>query len=396
MAETPLIEVGIAIFSLALVGAAARRIGQSVIPAYIIAGILVGPYVPTNIGSLSLQLVTEGEFLTVIAELGIVFLLFFLGLEFSIGTLVRNRVRLTKVGGLDLLFNGLVGVGIGLLFGFGPVTTVLLTGVVYISSSAIITKALTDTGWLANPESEVILGTLIVEDLVIAVYLAVVSALVVGGGPPAAIAITVAQSFVFLGGLAAVAHYGTEYVGRAFAVESNELFLLRVVGTTVLIGGVALSIGVSEAVAAFFVGTAFHGTDLVGRIEAQLSPLRDVFAGLFFLSIGVSTDLRVVANAGVLIGVAIVATTVTKVVSGYLSGSVYELSKRRSFRVGLGLVPRGEFSLIIAALAATSTIPEVRNVVPAFTVGYVLAMSIVGSVSIQYSDALARIFGISS
>ncbi len=394
MAETPLIEVGIAIFSLALVGAAARRLGQSVIPAYIIAGILVGPYVPTNIGSLSLQLVTQGEFLTVIAELGIIFLLFFLGLEFSLGTLIRNRVRLTKVGGLDLLFNGLVGVGLGLLFGFGPVTTVLLTGVVYISSSAIITKALTDTGWLANPESEVILGTLIVEDLVIAVYLAVVSALVVGGGPPEAIAITVAQSFVFLGGLAAVAHYGTGYVDRVFSVESNELFLLRVVGTTVLIGGVALSIGASEAVAAFFVGTAFHGTDLVGRIEAQLSPLRDVFAALFFLSIGVSTDLRVVADAGLLIAVAVVGTTVTKVVSGYLSGYVYELNQRRSLRVGLGLVPRGEFSLIIAALAATSAIPEVQNVIPAFTVGYVLVMSIIGSVSIQYSDILARTLGL--
>jgi CPA2 family monovalent cation:H+ antiporter-2 len=394
MAETPLIEVGIAIFSLALVGAAARRLGQSVIPAYIIAGILVGPYVPTNIGSLSLQLVTEGEFLSVIAELGIVFLLFFLGLEFSIGTLVRNRIRLTKVGGLDLLFNGLAGIGLSLLFGFGPVTTLLLTGVVYISSSAIITKALTDTGWLANPESEVILGTLVVEDLVIAVYLALVSALVAGGGPPAAIAGTVAGSFVFLGGLAAVAHYGTAYVDRVFAVESDELFLLRVVGTTVLIGGVALSIGASEAVAAFFVGTAFHGTDLVGRIEAQLSPLRDVFAALFFLSIGVSTDLRVVADAGVLIGVAVVATTVTKVLSGYLSGSIYGLSERRSLRVGVGLVPRGEFSLIIAALAATSVIPEVRTVVPAFTVGYVLAMSIVGSVSIQYADVLARTLGV--
>jgi CPA2 family monovalent cation:H+ antiporter-2 len=393
MAETSLIEVGIALFSLAMVGAAARRLGQSVIPAYIIVGILVGPYVPTNIGGLSLQLVTQGEFLTVIAELGIVFLLFFLGLEFSIGTLIRNRVRLTKIGGLDLLFNGLVGVGLGILFGFGPVTTVLLTGAVYISSSAIITKALTEVGWLANPESEVILGTLIVEDLVIAVYLAVVSALVVGGGPPEAVAVTIAQSFVFLGGLAAVAHYGSGYVERVFSAESNELFLLRIVGTTVLIGGAALSIGASEAVAAFFVGTAFHGTGLVERIEAQLSPLRDVFAALFFFSIGVSTDLRVVADVGILILVAVVGTTLAKVASGYVSGYVYELSPRRSLRVGLGLIPRGEFSLIIAALAATSAIPEVQNVIPAFTVGYVLAMSIIGSVAIQHADSLTRTHG---
>ena len=394
MAETSLLEVGIALVSLAIIGTVARMVGQSVIPAYIISGILVGPYVPTNIGGISLRLVTDGEFLTVIAELGIVFLLFFLGLEFSIGTLIRNRVRLTKVGGIDLVANSLIGVGIGLAFGFGLTTTVLLTGVVYISSSAIITKALTDAGWLANPESEVILGTLVVEDLIIAVYLAVVSALLAGGDSLDAIAGTVGQSFLFLGGLAAAAHYGTAHVDRVFSVASDELFILRVVGATVLIGGAALGIGASEAVAAFFVGTAFHGTDLVERIEDQLSPLRDVFAALFFFSIGVSTDLMVVSNVGLLIGAAVVGTTVTKVASGYASGYVYDLTPRRSLRVGLGLVPRGEFSLIIAALAATSSLTEVREVVPAFAVGYVLVMSILGSLCVQYSDPIARMLGI--
>ncbi|QIO24191.1 cation:proton antiporter [Haloarcula sp. JP-L23] len=390
MSETSLLEVGIALFTLAVIGTGARLLGQSVIPAYIISGILVGPYVPTNIGSLSLRLVTDGEFLTVVAELGIVFLLFFLGLEFSVGTLLRNRTQLAKIGGIDLVANSLIGVGIFLVFGFGVTTIVLLTGVVYISSSAIITKALTEVGWLANPESEVILGTLVVEDIVIAVYLAVVSALVVGGGPLGDVAVTVAQSFLFLGILATAAHYGTEYVDRVFAVESNELFLLRIVGTTVLIGGTAVAIGVSEAVAAFFVGTAFHGTDLVERIEEQLSPLRDVFAALFFFSIGVSTDLLVVADVGVLIVVAVMGTTVVKVGSGFVSGYVYDLSPRRSFRVGLGLIPRGEFSLIIAAIAATSSIPEVQEVVPAFAVGYVLVMSILGTLCIQYSGPLTR------
>lgn len=394
MAETSLLEVGIALFTLAIIGVGARMLGQSVIPAYIVSGILVGPHVPTNIGGLSLRLVTEGEFLTVVAELGIVFLLFFLGLEFSVGVLLRNRARLTNVGAIDLVVNCLVGVGVGLAFGFGVTTTFLLTGIVYISSSAIITKALTEVGWLANPESEVILGTLVVEDIVIAVYLAVVSALVVGGGPPIDVAVTVAQSFLFLGGLAAAAHYGTEYIDRVFSVESDELFVLLVVGTTVLIGGTALAIGVSEAVAAFFIGTAFNGTDLVERIEEQLSPLRDVFAALFFFSIGVSTDLLLVVDVGALVAVAVIGTTVSKVGSGFLSGYVYDLSPRRSLRVGLGLVPRGEFSLIIAALAATSSIPEVREVVPAFAVGYVLAMSILGSLCIQYSDQVARTIGI--
>ncbi len=394
MAATSLLEVGISLFGLAIVGAAARRFGQSVIPAYILVGILVGPYVPTNVGGISLQLVTEGDFLTVVAELGIVFLLFFLGLEFSIGTLIRNRARLTKVGGIDLVVNGLVGAGVALLFGYGPLTTLLVAGVVYISSSAIITKALTEVGWLANPESEVILGTLVVEDLIIAVYLAVVAALLAGGGSTADIAATVGVSFAFLGALAVAAHYGTAQVERFFDVESDELFVLRVVGVTVLVGGAALAVGASEAVAAFFVGTAFNGTSLIERVEHLLSPLRDVFAALFFFSIGVSTDLLVVAAVAAPIAVAVVATTVSKLASGVASGSVYDLSARRSLRVGLGLIPRGEFSLILAALAATSTVPEVRSVVPPFAVGYVLAMSLIGSVSIQYADRISRALGV--
>lgn len=391
---TPLIEVGIALFGLAVIGAVARRFGQSVIPAYILVGILVGPYVPTTVGGISLQLVTESEFLTVIAELGIVFLLFFLGLEFNIGTLIRNRVRLTTVGGIDLLVNGAAGVTLGLVFGYGPVTTLLIAGVVYISSSAIITKALTEVGWLANPESEVILGTLVVEDLIIAVYLAVVAALLAGGSSTAEIATTVAGSFAFLGALAVAAHYGTEYVERLFTVESDELFVLRVVGVTVLIGGAALTVGASEAVAAFFVGTAFNGTSLIERIERLLSPLRDVFAALFFFSIGVSTDLLVVVDVAVLIAAAVVATVVSKLASGVASGSVYGLDSRRSLRVGFGLLPRGEFSLILAALAATSTISEVSTVVPPFAVGYVLVMSILGSVGLQHADQFSKLLGV--
>lgn len=395
MAATLLLEVGIALLTLAIAGATASYFGQSVIPAYIAAGILVGPYVPRDVAGISLQLVANNEFLTTVAELGIILLLFFLGLEFSVGTLIRNRTRLAKIGSIDLAVNALVGVGLGVVFGYGFQGIVLITGIVYISSSAIITKALTESGWLANQESEVILGTLVVEDIVIAVYLAVVSAMIIGGGAASEVAMTVVQSFVFLAVLAAAAHFGTDYIDRVFDVESDELFLLRVVGITVLIGAVALTLGVSEAVAAFFVGTAFHGSELVERIEHLLGPLRDIFGALFFFSIGVTTNLLVVADVWLLLVVAAVATTAAKLMSGFASGHVYGLSARRSSRVGLGLVPRGEFSLIIATLAATSTIPAVRETIPAFAVGYVLVMSIVGSLGVQYASPLLAAVGLS-
>jgi CPA2 family monovalent cation:H+ antiporter-2 len=384
-----LLEVGIALVALAVLGALARRSGQPVIPAYIAAGILVGPNVPTDVAGFSLQLVAETEVISTVAEIGIVLLLFFLGLEFSVGTLVRNRRRLSTVGAIDLVVNGLVGVAVALLFGFGVVGVILVAGIVYISSSAIVTKSLTDAGWLPNPESEVILGTLVVEDLVIAVYLAAVAAILGSGADVAAAATTVVQSFAFLAALAAAAHFGTDYVEQLFAVDADELFVLRVVGVAVLVGGVALAVGASEAVAAFFVGTAFSGTALEDRIEHLVSPLRDVFAAVFFFSVGIVTDLTMVAEVWVLVAVAVVATTAGKLASGYVSGRVYGLDERRSTRVGLGLVARGEFSLIIATLAATGANPAIREVVPAFAVGYVIAMSFVGSLAVQYGTSLS-------
>lgn len=396
MAATPLLEVGIALIALAFVGALAHRFRQSVIPGYIAAGILVGPYVPTEFAGISLRLVGNSEFVTTVGELGIILLLFFLGLEFNVGTLLANKSRLAKVGGLDLALNAAAGVLIGYAFGFGPTGIILITGIVYISSSAIITKSLTDAGWLANPESDVILSTLVVEDIVIAVYLALVSALVLGGGTVAEAATTVGQAFVFLAALAAAAYLGTDYIERMFDVGPDELFVLRVVGVAVFVGGIALAIGVSEAVAAFFVGTAFSGTDLVERIEHLITPLRDIFAAVFFFSIGLATDLRLVAGVALLLLVAVVLTTGTKLLSGYASGRAYELSTRRSVRVGTGLVARGEFSLIIATLASTSTVPVIRDTIPAFAVGYVLVMSLLGTLLIEYEGTLSAVFGRSS
>lgn len=389
MAESLLLEAGIALVTLALVGAIANWLNQSVIPAYITAGILVGPHVPTDIAGISLRLVTNSEFVNTVAELGIILLLFFLGLEFSIGTLVRNTGRLAKIGSIDLTVNALIGVAIGVAFGYDLTGIILITGVVYISSSAIITKGLTEAGWLANPESEVILSTLVVEDIVIAVYLATVSALVIGSGTLAEATMTVVQSFAFLAFLGAVAFYGTEYVERVFDVDSDELFVLSVVGVTVVIGAVALTLGGSEAVAAFFVGTAFNNTDLVERVEHLLAPVRDIFAALFFFSIGITTNLLVVVDVWLLVTVAVVCTTVGKLLSGYASGRGFGLSDHRSLRVGLGLVARGEFSLIIATLAATSSIPKVSQSIPPFTVGYVLIMSFIGSLGIQYGTSLS-------
>jgi CPA2 family monovalent cation:H+ antiporter-2 len=385
-AEYKLLEIGVMFGAIALAGVAANAVDKSVIPFYIVFGMALGPHV---LGEFGLPFVAETEFIEIGAELGIVFLLFFLGLEFNLDRLIENRNRIGAVGLLDLAIN----FGVGLILGYAIfrslLPAVLVAGIVYISSSAIITKSLIDLGWIANSESDPMLGTLVFEDLFIAAYLAIISAVLLGGGDveQAAEAVGIAFGFILL--LLLLVYFGTAFFEQAIETQSNEFFVLRTVGITVLIAGAALAVGVSEAVAAFFVGMAFSSTDYVEDLEHLLEPVRDTFAAVFFFWIGLVTDPLLFPAVAGLVLVAMLLTAPTKMISGFYSGRIYGLDDRRSTRVGLGMVTRGEFSLIIATIAlaaAGTTLTEpVANTIYAFAVGYVLVMSILGTILMQYS-----------
>ncbi|MFP8888744.1 cation:proton antiporter [Natrialbaceae archaeon A-CW2] len=406
-AETALIDVGILFAAVALAGLIAARINQSVIPFYIVVGMLLSPYVlgtvdfPALLGvdliphGSALALNGESEFIHLGAELGIVFLLFFLGLEFNLDRLLAAKHRIGKAGTIDLVIN----FGIGLVLGwilFGDfLAAFILAGIVYISSSAIITKSLIDMGWIANDEANPMLGTLVYEDLFIAVYLAVLSALIIGGGDisEALGSISIAMAFILV--LLLVVYFGTAWFQRSLETDSNEFIVLRALGILILISGAALALGVSEAVAAFFVGMAFSSTDHVHDLEQLLEPVRDTFAAVFFFWIGLETNPQLFIDVALLIAIAVVLTGPAKLISGYWGGRVYRLDERRSLRVGLGMTTRGEFSLIIASIAmlgAGTTLAEgTANQLYAFSVGYVLFMSILGTTLMQYSSQIESV-----
>ncbi|MFB6108608.1 MAG: cation:proton antiporter [Haloplanus sp.] len=376
MAGNELLTVGGAILTVAVAGAVALRLGLSVLPLYVLAGVAVGPH---GTGSVGLPSVPASAVTAALAELGVVLLLFFLGLEFSVERLLAGRRQMTVAGVVDAVVNFPLGVAVGLAVGWSPLAAVLLGGIVYVSSSAIVTKTLLDLGWIANDESEAILGVMVFEDLVVAVYLAVVTALVAGGGDAGDVARGVAVAVGFLVVLAVVVVYGERLFDRVLAVGSGEQVVLRTLGVVVPVAGGALALGVSEGVAAFFVGMGFATTPHVERVEQLLTPVRDVFAAVFFVWIGLTTDPRAVLTVWPVLAVAVVLTTPAKLRSGFLGGRAYGLTGRRSLRVGLGTVPRGEFSLVIAAVAATGSGETLTRLVPAFAVGYVLVMSLVGT-----------------
>jgi len=390
VASTLLLEAGVVLTVLAVAGALAWRMGQSVIPAYLLAGIAVGPHAPV-IGDVSLTLVERSEFIDLFAELGVVFLLFFIGVEFSVAKLLAEPRRILTAGGVDLVVNVALGVILGLAFGLSLVEALFLAGIVYPSSSAVITKSLIDLGWIADPESEAILGVLVAEDVVMAVYLAVLAAVAIGG-PLGSAVLPLAESLGFLLGFALLATVGSGLVERAFDTRSNELFLLRVVGFTALLAGFALTTGVSEAVAAFFVGAAISESDLKPRLESVIAPARDLFAAVFFFAIGLGADPGAVTSVVPLLAAGVGFAIVGKLATGYVGGRAYDLNPRRSLRMALAMVTRGEFSLVVAALAAATA--GVSPAIPAFAVGYVLVMSILGTLLMGASDRIESVLGV--
>jgi len=392
-----LLDVGVMFAAVAVAGWVANRVGQSVIPFYIVAGMLLGEFV---LGRLSLPTVgtvyvPETEFIALGAELGIVFLLFFLGLEFNLDRLLARRRQIGTAGTVDL-----ANFGVGLVLGwlvFGALLPAFLTaGIVYISSSAVITKSLLDLGWIANDEAEPLLGTLVYEDLFIAVYLAVASALVLGGGDVAAAAVDVGIAVGFILALLAAVRFGTPAFDRLVATDNLEFVALRSIAAVVLVAGAALALGVSEAVAAFFVGMAFASTEYAHEVETLLEPVRDTFAAVFFFWIGLVTDPLLFGGVAALIALAVLVTTPAKLVTGFFAGRAFDLDTRRSTRVGLGMTTRGEFSLIIATVAVTGAEagaldPALAQTINAFAVGYVVVMAVLGTTLMQYSGPFESI-----
>jgi CPA2 family monovalent cation:H+ antiporter-2 len=394
MAETLLVGASIVLLALAVVGGLAGRIGQSVIPAYIVVGVLLGPYAPA-VGGYSLSVLPSPEPLRLLAELGVVLLLFFVGLELSLDQLVTNRRKFLAAGAIDIGISGPLGLLLGLAVGFSLVESLFLALIVFNSSTVIIAKSLLDTGWVANPEGDAILGVVVIEDVVTALAFAVLSTVVLAGADVEQAARSVAVSLGFLVAIALVAYYGAAILEDLFETPSTELFVLGVVGTAALVGGLGFIGGISEAVAAFLAGTAFGRTSLSDRVAQHLTPLRDIAAAVFFFLVGASTDPRLLAAVVGLVAVAAVVTLAGQLVSGYLAGRAYGLPTERAVRVGCALAPRGEFSLVIAAfLTAAGTTPVLSETLPAFTVGYVLVTSIVGSVLIRSADRVGEaVFG---
>ncbi|MGB3736889.1 MAG: cation:proton antiporter [Ilumatobacter sp.] len=370
------IEIGAVALGLAVLSRVAGRIGITAVPLYLIAGLAFGEGGIAEIG------VSE-DFISLAAEIGVLLLLFTLGLEYSESEL-RSGLRTGVPPGLvDMVSNALPGVGLGLLLGWEPLAAVLLGGVTWISSSGIISKVLADLERLANRETPAVLNLLVIEDLAMAIYLPVVAALIVGG--------TVAEMSTSVGialATVVVILFAALRFGRRFTSllggGSDESLLLGVFGVTLLVAGGAQSLEVSGAIGAFLVGLALSGP-VAERAERLMSPLQDLFAATFFVFFSFQIDPgELFASALPALALAVV-TMATKIATGWYAAQRIGAGPRGRLRVGTALMARGEFSIVIAALGADlADGPELG----ALAAGYVLITAIAGPVAARFADRI--------
>lgn len=374
-----LLELGAVFFGLGLLGRLAQRIGLSPIPLYLVGGLAFGSGGIFPLGDI-------GDFTSLAGEVGVVLLLLLLGLEYSAAELVTGLKRSWTAGLVDIVLNAAPGVAVALILGWGAVGAMVLGGVTYISSSGIVAKVLSDLGRLGNRETPVILSVLVFEDLVMALYLPILTALLLGvtlWGGISAVTVSLAVIAVVL---VVALRYG-RYVSAIVDSDDREVFLLKVLGAALLVAGFAQAMQVSAAVGAFLLGIAISGSTAENATKL-LEPLRDLFAAVFFVVFGLTTDPRAIPPVLGWALVLAVSTTATKYATGWWAARRARIGRMGRARAGAALVARGEFSIVIAGLAVGyAAVPAELS---ALATAYVLIMAVLGPIAARYVEPVVR------
>jgi CPA2 family monovalent cation:H+ antiporter-2 len=385
-AATFLQDLAVVMIVAGLVTVLFRQLRQPVVLGYIIAGVLIGPHTPP------FPLVRDEATIHTLAELGVILLMFSLGLEF-------NLKKLRQVGGTAVITASViiltmiwVGYEIGQAFVWSPMDSLFLGAMLSISSTTIIVKALAELGKSKEPFAQLIFGVLIIEDILAIAMIALLSSIAMTGSLSLGeVGQTLGRLSLFLvatlvAGLIAIPRFLT-YVAR---FRSPETLLITVLGLCFGVSLLALKLGYSVALGAFLIGAVIAESREIHRIESLIEPIRDMFSAVFFVAIGLMIDPTLLAEHWKPILVISLAVVVGQILSctfgTFLSGN----DTRTSLRVGMGLAQIGEFSFIIASLGQT------LNVTSKFLYPIAVAVSVLTTLLTPYlirgSDSVATGF----
>lgn len=367
-----LLFAGLIFLALALAGSLAGRLRQSAIPVYILVGLLLRPWVH------------ETEMVAFFGQLGLILLMFFLGLEFSLPELLAAPGRTFRIGTVDAAVNFPLGFAIALLFGWGLLPALALGTALYISSSAIVAKSVIDLQRTANPETEIALRVLVFEDLAVAILLGIlVTASAAGEGPPWARA---GLALGFVAGAVVLGLWGRRWHARVLDVRNDDLFVLTVLGFTLLVSWTSEAAGLSDAIGAFVAGLWVAETPARERARMLLAPFYGPLAAFFFFAFGTMVDPSGLERLGPLALLLLALGIFGKMLSAWWIGRSEELSRRATLTLGLTLIPRGEFSIVVAGTVAHALEPDLMPLVALV----VLGLSAIGSAALYAAPTITR------
>jgi CPA2 family monovalent cation:H+ antiporter-2 len=383
--EHMVLEVGLALSLIAVAALISARLRFSVVPLLILAGMVVGPHAP-KIGPLDFRFIESAPLIEFMGRVGVLFLLFYLGLEFSVSRLIKSGKSIVVGGSIYIGINFVLGFGYAALLGW-PVKEVLVAaGITTISSSAIVAKVLFDLRRTANPETEMILGIIMFEDVFLAVYLSLVSGIVLSGATSVLGVLTSAGlALAFIVGMLGVGRLAIPLLNRAFRISSNEVFLLVLFACLFLLAGLGETIHVAEAIGALLLGLVLAETEHGERMGHLIVPFRDFFGALFFFGFGLTIDPFALGGAVLPVIGAVIVTLIGNVAAGLLAGRSAKLGGGPSLNVGLTIVSRGEFSIIMANLARNGGLLPVLQ---PFAALYVLILAVLGPLLTKESERI--------
>ena len=372
------LQLGIILLGLFLAGRLAALIRLSVVPLYIGAGMLLA------------GVVGHSELVEFLSLMGVIFLLFYMGLDFSLSAFLQQWRSIFVAGTIDLGINFSSGLLLGWLLNWTLLETLFLAGIMYMSSSAVVAKSLIELKRVANPETETILGIMVYEDLFVAFYLAALSGVVLSGRIDGwTISLSVAKGLGFCVIFLLVARLGRRWTEQLLNQESAELFLLLVFGLILLSAFGAMAVGLSEAIGAIMFGLLMSETRHKTRVYELFLPFQQFFAAVFFVAFGMQIDyhafLEVMRLGLVFVGVALIGKTL----AGFVAGRWQGLSAQASLSIGFAMVAKGEFSIILAGVAVSVARPEIH--LGALIAFFVLLMSIIGPVLMKESGRIAAL-----
>ncbi|PRB42063.1 cation:proton antiporter [Arthrobacter sp. MYb23] len=374
-----LVELGAVVFCLGLLARLAGRIGMSPIPLYLVGGLAFGAGGFVKLDGMH-------EFAHLSGEIGVILLLLMLGLEYTASELVTGLRRSWQAGVMDFVLNFIPGAGLALLLGWGLVGAIVMGGVTYISSSGIAAKVITDLGRIGNRETPVVLSILVFEDLAMAIYLPILTAILAGVGFLGGLQ-TVGIALAVVTVVLVIALKHGHRVSQAVHSENSEVFLLNVLGLALLVAGIASALQVSAAVGAFMLGIAISGATAHNATRI-LEPLRDLFAAIFFVAFGLNTDPTSIPPVLGWALVLAVITAATKMLTGIWAAKRAGIAVPGRFRAGAALIARGEFSIVIAGLAVASG--AVPDELAALATAYVLIMAILGPLAARFVEPVVK------